>query len=961
MMKAYNELMRYREDYTGHYWNQMVEVNNPVKEQKVAYWEDRILHELKLGMELAIAKDLIDYKALIERVSASLLVSKKEYGYITKEQVLLAEEELEPIGKALKAYKVHCVAHAHIDMNWMWGWHETVSITIDTFKTMLQLLKEYKDFTYSQSQASTYRLIEEYCPEMIAEIKKYVHEGRWELAASTWVENDRNMSNGESFARHILYTKNYLAQLFEIDVDMLQLDFEPDCFGHSAHIPEILRNGGVKYYYHCRGLENQTLYKWQAPSGASVIAYREPIWYGNAITGNSFIQIPKFCEAIGVKDGLFVYGVGDHGGGPTRRDIEQLLEMHTWPIYPKLMFSTYHNFFKAVETVADTLPVVDHELNFTLTGCFTSSSRIKMANRYSENTLVDTEYINAVSHMLYDRPYHQEALRSNWEKALFNQFHDILPGCGINFTREYALGEFQKIMAKANTVRKLELEYLVSQIDTQGITSTPSYLTETAEGAGVGNLTRGMIGDGGVSFNLGLAQTARYSGDTRLYTLFNHTAYSGERSVELMLWDYKEDVKHLKIYNSDNEELKFEQQGQGYNQYWGHWYTKLLVEAKLPSYGYDTIRVTQSDELIVKSPYAQDERVNKYLDYTLENTVLKAVFDPETLALVSLYNKVKGIEYLAEGVGADFTYVKEEGKQSNAWIVGRYVAINQVAREVHDVTMSKGQVAQSISYNLKVASSTLQVTVSLDGEDQGLKYHVQALWNEIGNSEYTPQLNYKMNLKAHTGEFIYDVPMGRVKRQALVDDVPAINYGMAYCEEEEGVYIASDCKYGYRGLQNSLALTLLRSSANPDTHPENGTHVFDFKVAFGGVEDAQRAGILLNHPVDVISCKPGNKGTLPQRQSFVDVKGNGVVVSSIKRAEYEEQAWIVRLYEAEGKEKTTAITFPTLISEAYEVDFLERKIAALPVGEQHVEANLKAYAVKTIMVVNQSYNEKIND
>lgn len=951
MMKAYNELMRYREDYTGHYWNQMVEVNYPVKQQKVAYWEDRILHELKLAMELALAKDHKGYQDLIEKVSVPLLASKQGYGYITKEQVLLAEEALAPIGHALKAYKVHCVAHAHIDMNWMWGWHETVSITIDTFKTMLQLMKTYKEFTYSQSQASTYRLIQEYCPELIAEIKKYVHEGRWELTASTWVENDRNMSNGESFARHILYTKNYLSQLFDIDVDMLQLDFEPDCFGHSAHIPEILRNGGVKYYYHCRGLEDQTLYKWQAPSGASVIAYREPIWYGNAITGNAFIQIPKFCETMGVNDGLFVYGVGDHGGGPTRRDIEQLREMMTWPIYPQLLFSTYHRFFQAVEAVADTLPVVAHELNFTLTGCFTSSSRIKMANRYSENTLVDTEYINAVSHMLYDRPYHQEALSRSWEKALFNQFHDILPGCGINFTREYALGEFQKIMAKANTIRKLELEYLVSQIDTEHITSTPHHTTETAEGAGVGNLTRGMIGDGGISFNLGLAQTARYSGDTRLYTLFNHTAYSGKRYVELMLWDYQEDVTHLKIYNSNDEALKFEQQGQGYNQYWGHWYTKLLVEVKLPSYGYETIRVTQSDALKVRSPYSQDARVNQYPEYTLENTVLKAVFDPQTLALVSLYNKEKDVEYLTEGLGADFVYVKEEGKHANAWIVGRYISVDDVTREVCDVTVSRGEVAQSISYTLKVASSTIQVTVVLEGEEQGIRYHVQALWNEIGSSAYIPQLNYKINLKAHTGEFIYDVPMGRVKRQALLDDVPAINYGMAYCDDEEGVYIASDCKYGYRGLQNSLALTLLRSSANPDTHPENGTHMFDFKVGFGGVEDAQRTGILLNHPVDVIGCKPGNKGTLNQQQSFVEVMGSGVVISSIKRAEHMEKAWVVRLYEAEGKEKTTAITFLTPLAEAYEVDFLERKGAALQVNGKCVEAHLKAYTVQTIMVV----------
>ncbi|MEG0711477.1 MAG: hypothetical protein RR448_04450, partial [Niameybacter sp.] len=196
-MNSYNKLMSYRDDFEGNYWNQMVEVNNPKRETKNAYWEERIFSELRVAMELALTKNKDNYKEQLEHASHILLKKKKENGYITKEDVIEVEGSLTHIGKELREYTVHCVGHAHIDMNWLWGWHETVSVIIDTFKTMLQLLKEYKDFTYSQSQASTYKIIEEYCPEMIEEIKKYVHEGRCELAASTWVENDRNMSNGE--------------------------------------------------------------------------------------------------------------------------------------------------------------------------------------------------------------------------------------------------------------------------------------------------------------------------------------------------------------------------------------------------------------------------------------------------------------------------------------------------------------------------------------------------------------------------------------------------------------------------------------------------------------------------------------------------------------------------------------------------------------------------------------------
>lgn len=97
-------------------------------------------------------------------------------------------------------------------MNWMWGFQETAAVTVDTFRTVLDLMREYPDFTYAQSQASTYQIIEEYAPEMLEEIRQRIHEGRWEVTATTWVEPDKNMPNGESLARHILYTKRVSQQ-----------------------------------------------------------------------------------------------------------------------------------------------------------------------------------------------------------------------------------------------------------------------------------------------------------------------------------------------------------------------------------------------------------------------------------------------------------------------------------------------------------------------------------------------------------------------------------------------------------------------------------------------------------------------------------------------------------------------------------------------------------------------------
>ena len=313
-----------------------------------SYWEKRILSQIAFMLKVSEVKEH-RFDEVLEQGLDQLTAALEKEGVISDQAARKVEEELSVLSPEAKKYKVICTAHAHIDMNWMWGFQETVAVTIDTFRTMLKLLKEYPEFTFSQSQASTYRIIEQYYPEMLPEIKQRIHEGRWEVTASTWVECDKNMPNGESLSRQVLYTKKYLSKLLEIPEESMELDFEPDTFGHSANVPEILTNGNVKYLYHCRGYMGHHVYRWKAPSGAEVLAYREPYWYNADIEYDMLLNVPEFCQKHNIDIMLKVYGVGDHGGGPTRRDIEILRDMASWPLQPKLEFGTYHQFFHELE------------------------------------------------------------------------------------------------------------------------------------------------------------------------------------------------------------------------------------------------------------------------------------------------------------------------------------------------------------------------------------------------------------------------------------------------------------------------------------------------------------------------------------------------------------------------------------------------------------------------------------
>src|SRR5436190_679155 len=166
--------------------------------------------------------------------------------------VARVEAALSGIAKIAKGYVVHLVGHGHIDMNWMWSWPETVSATHDTFASVLSLMEQYPELTYSQSQASVYALTERYYPDLFAQIRERVREGLWEVAAVHWVEGDKNLASGESLCRHLLYTRAYFKQNFDLDPEDVPIDWEPDTFGHANTIPMIDSKGGVKYYYACR-------------------------------------------------------------------------------------------------------------------------------------------------------------------------------------------------------------------------------------------------------------------------------------------------------------------------------------------------------------------------------------------------------------------------------------------------------------------------------------------------------------------------------------------------------------------------------------------------------------------------------------------------------------------------------------------------------------------------------------
>lgn len=865
------------------------------------YWPDRLDGELQVGLRLSGLRKG-KYDAALEEALDYLLDQVKTCGCVTEQAARRAEEQLAPLSADAKSFTLICAAHAHIDMNWMWRFDETVAVTLDTFRTMLDLLGEYPQFVFSQSQASVYRIVEEYGPAgMLEEIRRYIQEGRWEVTASTWVEADKNMPNGESMARHLLYTRRYLSQLLGFPEDSLCLDFEPDTFGHSANVPEILANAGVKYYYHCRGSHDPQLVWWQAPSGGRVLSFRDETFYGAIVDPLFGVQMFDVCRDQGVDTMLKVYGVGDHGGGPSRRDIERIIDMMDWPVYPTLKFGTYREFFTTIERrFGDKLPVRDTEMNAVFTGCYTTQTRIKAANRIGEATLEEAELFGTAAALGANYRYPTARFEEAWQKILFNQFHDILTGSGVMDTREYAMGQFQQTMAAANTERQNALRAIAGQIDTFRFLDKEDLRETRGEGAGVG------FGIAGFK----VSQVGRNAGDNRVFHVFNSQPYARSGLAEVTVWDVsQQDLPLMEFQDENGVKIPHQLLDSGVEQYWGHTYARALVPVTVPSCGYITCRLTKSqDSVMPLVPLEPDEwqLVEQPHCYTLENECVRAQFDVRTAALTSFIDKKTGTEWIRPGEWCGFRLVDEDVERGmTSWRVGRHMQVRPIdSVHLHPRCYSGAKLRQSFALQANWGRSKLMVTVSLDEGSSTLLFDAKCDWNELGEPGVRmPQLNFVAPAAYPCAAYRYDVPLGVVDRQEQNQDMPGTSFIAALPKQgSRGLVLSTDSKYGYRGYGDAVAVTLIRSSYDPDPAPEYSLH--EMKIALGLTDVTDKGALVrtakeLWRPFDVIGM-PAHKGAWPLSTSFLRLEGRSAVVQGVKMAEDGAGA-IVRLYDVSGQ------------------------------------------------------------
>ena len=801
--------------------------------------------------------------------------------------------------------EIHLIGNAHLDPTWLWRWQEGCGEVLQTFRSAVDRLKEYDQFVFTCSSACYYQWVEEIDPDLFEEIRELVKAGRWVPVNGWWVQPDCNMPSAESFARQALYSQLYYYEKFG---KICRTGYNVDSFGHNAMLPQLLTKGGMRFYVMMRpGMhENpeipQGLFWWDSADGSRVLTYRIPTGY--AENGRDAIDRARnIMTEMAEKQGhgmMLFYGCGNHGGGPSKGDIEYIQSLKDEGAQ-ELVFSSPDEFFAKQCLMALDLPSWGDELQHHASGCYSATSLIKALNRKAECALGSAEKWNTIASAGYGIKAATKKFRKAWLNVCYNQFHDIMCGCSIMEAYEDARDQMGFSMDIAAKEENKALLAITGRINTwlDGVSDTV-FCNERHH--------------------------CRNLKFPRPVVVFNPLSYAVRSAVRTY-------HPSKAVFDSDGKPVLFSNVRSSRSN---DTHKDTVFYAEVPALGYATYWLWFEDSDVQTPELASDIKAG---DCFIENSKLRVVFNKSTGGIDSIVTKKDGTEHVCAG---SFVPTVIDNSKPDTWahnIFKFHDIIDVMKAESVELVESDG-VRAVMRVKHTFGKSYLSQDFILDSDSDAIRVKTRILWQEP-----LTMLKMPVTVPGSNPVSTYEIPGGYIKRPCNGEEEPALTWGDVTAGGS-GVSIISNAKYSYDCPENTLRLTMLRNSIFADhysdrpaadfSYCDEGLQRFEYAVYphSGDAEssDVQKyADILNNKPVAVpAGYKKGNE---PLKKSFVSVDKDNVEMLSFKRCEDKSGDYILRFRETKGKPVKAAIVCD-IINAGFYADFEPQEIKTFRVDSE---------------------------
>ncbi len=764
---------------------------------------------------------------------------------------------------------IHLIGNAHIDPVWLWTWTEGLAEVFATFRSALERMREYPDFTFTASSAAFYDWVAKIDPPMFAEIRQRVAEGRWHLAGGWWLEPDCNIPHGESFVRQGLYGQHFFLQHFGRTA---QVGYNVDSFGHNASLPQILVKSGLSNYVFMRPQEHEKelpgrAFWWQSADGSRVLTCRLVNTYATWFTELDGHVLDCANEIVPpLEDMLCFYGVGNHGGGPTIQNIGNLHRLQNDPSLPRLTFSSLDAFFENVRQHGESLPTVAEELQHHARGCYAAHSGIKRGVRKAEHALLTAEKMSSLAAVLNGLTYPAQALETAWKQLLFNQFHDTLGGTSIPSACRQA---------------EQQLAEVISTADRQTAFAAQS---------------------------LALAVDIPPEAQTRPYIVFNPHPWPLTCAMEIEV-GHLEEGSRLRDAAGRAVPIQLVQA-----EAEAAWRTRFCFLAELPALGYQVYRLSENG-----SPEpAPPPGVIHASPACIENEFIRLEIDPHSGCIASLLDKRRGVEVFA-GAAAEALVMAD---LSDTWShdVRGYADRAGAFGNAEVRLLESGPLRASLRAVSSYENSRLTQVFTLVAGLPQVFVHAEVDWYE---QHRLLKLTFPGRLSQPGARF--ETAYGSVERPVNGEEecgqgwVDLSGVGGGFC-------LLNDGKYSFDAQGSTLCMTVLRSPVYSHHNPyqlqadipyvymDQGRQEFAYALLphaedWREIHLARRAAEFNQPPFALqAAC---HAGRLPLSASFAAAEPENILVSVLKQSQAGD-GLILRAYETSAQPTLATIRVAAL-------------------------------------------------